>query len=549
MHKGLADANRFSQILDLVGFIIRVKAGTGADRGEGVPVPEPLGRTLDSLKPNALFAKNPSTGGYTMHFPNMALITLTVGDRYASMVEPAVRSKSGYCQKWDYPFINETRRLNESRPIAWSKIDLILRELPNYEYVVWVDADAFIMNQELPLEVFLLLLSDRQHMIIGEDLNCLNAGVLIIRRDQSMFRLLTEINATSLYDNHGWWEQRALIQLYWQHVDSIRVVPHRWCHLINAFSPKVDPKYPYRPGDWCFHLAGFRDPDLISRVMGELEELSKKDKACHRLPVELLRLLRRGLPWDDLPLIPERDFWGAPLYLVERERSSSHGNGHGGTAVETIGAVSPRDAVGVPPLTPLTEDGVMGGDVKAPLMEIEFGLGVTGFPRWIRALAPLMNYSDNWLTIDEQVVLFSVGATSNIVMQIGFGNGLISLLLLTSRSNSKLIICDGVMNNESMCELDHLRSVFPERVTFRDSIPSDVFPDAICLTRWQPSTEYIRMAPKYIAICVRGIGNDAGIEAVMQDLYLDRTVGEVHLSANLRIVSPVDTYTDPKGGK
>lgn len=90
-----------------------------------------------------------------------------------------------YCDKWkniNYKFYDKSERNN-----YWSKMYLVYENLltNNYDYVMWLDTDTMIVNQEIDLKKILnLYLSD---IFIGTDDgyllsdNFLNAGIFVIK--------------------------------------------------------------------------------------------------------------------------------------------------------------------------------------------------------------------------------------------------------------------------------------------------------------------------------------------------------------------------------
>ncbi len=105
------------------------------------------------------------------------------------------------------------RELGEpARPASWSKVPLFLELLRTYDLVLWVDADAAIVD---PTEDIADALDDRQLMAMvaheygGQVVP--NCGVWVLRRDRSVRRLLEQVWARTEYINHEWWENAALL--------------------------------------------------------------------------------------------------------------------------------------------------------------------------------------------------------------------------------------------------------------------------------------------------------------------------------------------------
>lgn len=87
------------------------------------------------------------------------------------------RNKFEYCEKHGYSFHLITHNLREGLA-AYSKAPLILSILQFHDWVVWIDADALIMNFNTRLETYL---DDCSSLIIGSEWNGINAGVFFLR--------------------------------------------------------------------------------------------------------------------------------------------------------------------------------------------------------------------------------------------------------------------------------------------------------------------------------------------------------------------------------
>ena len=116
-----------------------------------------------------------------------------------------------------------------------------------YDWVVWIDTDAIIMNMKIPLEEFI---DNHYDFIIGEDWNGINAGVYFLKTSQQG---LNFVNACINYEpteydrtkTPWWWwpsEQAAFARC--MHLCKTKVVHHS---LFNGYF--VTPN----PGNTWFH--------------------------------------------------------------------------------------------------------------------------------------------------------------------------------------------------------------------------------------------------------------------------------------------------------
>ncbi|CAE7615169.1 unnamed protein product [Symbiodinium sp. CCMP2456] len=103
---------------------------------------------------------------------------------------------------------------------TWYKVLLLKRELSTetYKYVVWLDGDAAILDQDKSFESFIHQAKGR-HLILQEDLSAecrVNCGVMIFRRSNwtlTLLRLLWEGNLSRRHHCKPYYEQSALVRL------------------------------------------------------------------------------------------------------------------------------------------------------------------------------------------------------------------------------------------------------------------------------------------------------------------------------------------------
>ncbi len=97
-------------------------------------------------------------------------------------------------------------------PASWEKIQIVRELLDDHEAVMWIDADAIIVDSSR--DIFSDLDPDRGFGIVMHvaGSNMLpNAGVLALRSAQPTFDLLdASWELRDKYANHAWWEQAAI---------------------------------------------------------------------------------------------------------------------------------------------------------------------------------------------------------------------------------------------------------------------------------------------------------------------------------------------------
>ena len=120
----------------------------------------------------------------------------------------AHKSKVEYCAKHGYDLIDDESVYDTDRPVAWSKILLMKKYLPNYDYVAWIDADAMILNFGHRLEDKLSLLNGRDVCVTTVQ-NTINTGVMLMKNTRASARLLDLIYEQTEYTNSGNWENNC----------------------------------------------------------------------------------------------------------------------------------------------------------------------------------------------------------------------------------------------------------------------------------------------------------------------------------------------------
>jgi hypothetical protein len=137
----------------------------------------------------------------------------------------SIKNKKEYCDLHGYDFVYKNSRLSMRHP-AWDKIKL-LTELLNdknksYDYVIWMDNDAFINNPEIRFDILCSNFEQKNLIICSEtgfedteyldeklnyellnNLKIINTGVFILKNNEWSRNLLAEIWDTRSNTNVG----------------------------------------------------------------------------------------------------------------------------------------------------------------------------------------------------------------------------------------------------------------------------------------------------------------------------------------------------------
>lgn len=136
----------------------------------------------------------------------------------------------------------------------------ILHEHPEYDWLIWCDADTLITNFNIKIESFL---DDNYHFIVSTDLNGINAGVFCIRNSQQGRKY---INDMLEYRNYFIHEQDFIIKTHDVFKSIIKIVPQKtfnsYCFSDNIYKEVKNTKDSlgeegqWSPGDFLMHWAG-----------------------------------------------------------------------------------------------------------------------------------------------------------------------------------------------------------------------------------------------------------------------------------------------------
>jgi hypothetical protein len=182
---------------------------------------------------------------------------------YVELLSCLLNKNKEYCKRHNYDFLFCGEEcFDQSRPPSVSKLIAIKNNLNNYDFLLWIDADAAIVNPELRLEELF-----EPHLDCGNDLiitrdaaNNINAGVFLLRNCAWSYALIDKLWNMAEFLNHPWWENGALIKLYDSSNEDrthIKIIDNNELR-INCFTQLSD----YKKGDFIIHFEGIRQPHL-----------------------------------------------------------------------------------------------------------------------------------------------------------------------------------------------------------------------------------------------------------------------------------------------
>jgi len=160
-----------------------------------------------------------------------------------------------YCQRHRYDHVIVRTPPRTDRHICWQKVPVILRELNDCDYLLFLDADAIFYSHELAVEQELIPLMNGKAVLMAQDVGCEslrwtpgcpNSGVILMKNEASVRELFEYWNSASEIDESTRWdwppEQKALWDIVLpKFPDTIQVHPEptmnsrsRWQQVING---------------------------------------------------------------------------------------------------------------------------------------------------------------------------------------------------------------------------------------------------------------------------------------------------------------------------
>jgi hypothetical protein len=122
--------------------------------------------------------------------------------------EPTFRA---YAERHGYELITSTAA-HPDRPPAWAKVPLIRSTLDDYDLVLWIDADAVIVDAAEDIAGALAPAAQLGLVQHRRDAELIpNTGVMVWRSGEFARSLLDRMWGATQYLDHPWWENAALL--------------------------------------------------------------------------------------------------------------------------------------------------------------------------------------------------------------------------------------------------------------------------------------------------------------------------------------------------
>jgi hypothetical protein len=139
----------------------------------------------------------------------------TIGaERHRELHEIACPSLVQFATVHDADLIAVDRVLAPSRPAAWSKLVLLRELMEEYDRLVWIDADAVVVDPRP--DIFRGVTRARSVGMVThryDGLEIPNLGIMALRSCAWSKRFLGRLWAAEHFIDHKWWENAAALEL------------------------------------------------------------------------------------------------------------------------------------------------------------------------------------------------------------------------------------------------------------------------------------------------------------------------------------------------
>ncbi len=206
------------------------------------------------------------------------------------------KTMKNYANKFGYTF-ERINRLDNERPYAWNKIKILLNEMENsiYDYIFWIDADAYFNRYDVDIAneiienkgIFLVKHYCEIHKGSYYDNTKLtilriNTGVLLMKCCKKNKDFLKRVWDKKKYIDHDWWEQAAFMDILGFrselngdlndnkgnifYLENIKFMSNKWNSIPSNYELSMEKHNPY-----IIHLAGMSLKNRIEYLKKKLQ--------------------------------------------------------------------------------------------------------------------------------------------------------------------------------------------------------------------------------------------------------------------------------------
>lgn len=145
-------------------------------------------------------------------------------------------SKQKWCNMNKCPYIFINHSLNDSRHPEWSKIIAMKQFFSEYEYILWMDDDAWVINYNFKIdELIESLIKSKKSIVAAKNWDGLNTGIFCIKTDNIVKNMLDYVQ--SHYNPNARFFEQTVIAEYIDN-NHIEILEYPF-NIFNAFIPEL----------------------------------------------------------------------------------------------------------------------------------------------------------------------------------------------------------------------------------------------------------------------------------------------------------------------
>lgn len=154
----------------------------------------------------------------------ICICSFNIGERYKEATKYSQLSKKKYCEKYGYRYEDDESVYDSTRHPAWSKIKLIQKCLEyDCDYVIWIDADAMIMNDTIPIETYIdKYMNDKDFLVSRDNGYRINTGVWFIKNTQYSKDIMKEVWNNTTKGEMEYWEQGSFCYFHDNNIFNLK---------------------------------------------------------------------------------------------------------------------------------------------------------------------------------------------------------------------------------------------------------------------------------------------------------------------------------------
>jgi hypothetical protein len=163
-----------------------------------------------------------------------------------------------YCDKHNFKIILSTTKKLQDRHSAWERLPLLLDTISKFDYVMWIDADAFFYKDAKSI-VDIINKNTNVNFIFSNDIgdSNINTGMFIVKNSQYSIDFLNRwLHDKELFKSNPypqWWDQGVLIDMYNKNILNIR---ENCIHLNYGILQHFFDNDKIENETYIYHLAG-----------------------------------------------------------------------------------------------------------------------------------------------------------------------------------------------------------------------------------------------------------------------------------------------------